>query len=1074
MPLDVKPEGASTSNEKSIVNSSSPAKDTDPIIKEVGGKSKKKSKEVKPKKDEKEKIPFKLTEVFKKYGTRKEHILMLIGFIAAIGFGGSLPVQTIFFGDVIDAFNNYDFTVNHPEYFPPGNYESLKEAAKDRVNEDVTTIAVSFVILGAFVFVCAYLLQSLWCYTGANQSRRVRLKLFDSMLHQPVSWHDGRSPGELTTHLVTSMSLIQDGVNERFVSIFNYLASFVCGFIVAFVKSWKMTLVLLSVFPILVIVSTIFAKVISNSTNSSQKDYAEAGGVAQEVLSNIRTVTSYNAQKHYFNKFNKFLQTSLKTGTTKGIKTGLAMATTFFLIFANYALGFWYGSTLVVSGELTGGTVLNVFFAVMFGGFVLGNIAPAAAAVSSGNGAYVIIKDIIDTAPLDQPGKQIDLKGHIIFKDVDFTYPTRPDQQVLNKFNLTILPGQQVALVGSSGSGKSTIVQLLLKFYKPQSGTITVDGVDLQELDTTWWRSYVGLVEQNPILFDTTIAENILLGLKVFSDDINGNMTKIEKVSEMALAHDFVKQFPKQYLTNVGEKGGQLSGGQRQRIAIARALIKDPIILLLDEATSALDSTSEKIVQQALDSASSGRTTITIAHRLSTIKDADVIVVMSKGFISETGTYNELVGKQGDFYALVKAQELKTGEGVATKGKELKMEEQVTVHESKEKEIVKIPLTKWPLVRLFKLQKSELPLIIVGVIGATLNGALFPCFNLFFSEILSAFAKPKGEVQEEANFWAYMFLVLATVAFFANWAQMTCFTISGEKLTFRIRQTLFEAYMKQDISFFDDPTHTSGILSASIADEAERIKALTGDLLGIIFQFTSTIAVGLGIGFYYNAELTGLILIVMPFTALQGYMEIKILEGFNQKQKKMYESASQIACDAVANIRTVLSLNREKEFLKYYKDRTELPHQINVKGGFTTALMYAFSQASVYLVMAYAFWIGKVWLINDRVTSGEMFIVIFSIIFSAMGLGQILSQAKNIFKAADAAKNYFEIIDREPPIKFTEAGEKPVDVQGKASIQKIKFTYPQRLDTMVINDISQIFQTGKTTALVGSSGNVLF
>eukprot|EP00835_Amoeboradix_gromovi_P000346 NODE_12_length_45166_cov_0.552511.p1 type:complete len:1242 gc:universal NODE_12_length_45166_cov_0.552511:5467-9192(+) len=1022
------------------------------------------------KKNETNKVPFTLTDIFKKYSTKPELVLMLIGFISAIGFGSSLPVQTLFFGQVIDSFNKYDFTVNHPEYFPGQNYEQLKLNAKENVQSQVLNIVYSFIVLAVVAFICAYLLQSLWCYTGAMQSRRIRLKFFHSMLKQPVEWHDQKKPGELTTHLVTSMSMIQDGISEKFVNVFNYLASFVAGFIIAFVKSWKMTLVLLSVFPILVFVSSIFAKIISNSTDSSQHDYAEAGGIAQECLSNVRVITAYNAQTFYYNKFNNFLLSSLKTGKSKAIKVALALSTVFFFIFANYGLGFWYGSTLVVSGELTGGTVLNVFFAVMFGAFVLGNIAPAASAISSGNGAWAFASKVIETAPEPVTGTTTELNGQIVFKDVDFTYPNT-SKLILDKFNLTITYGSKTALVGSSGSGKSTVIQLILKFYKPTSGTITVNGVDLQDLDTKWWRDNIGLVSQEPMLFDTTIAENILFGLVDFSSDVNSNMNKIEECSKMALAHDFIQQFPDKYLTPVGEKGGQLSGGQKQRIAIARSMIKNPSILLLDEATSALDSTSERVVQEALDTASANRTTVAIAHRLSTIKDADKIIVMGKGSVLEQGNYNELLQVQGEFYKLVQAQGLRGDTVEKEEPADLKVKEEQINVAAKEVLAESIPINKWPLMRLFKLQKAEIPLLVLGSIGAILNGALFPVFNLFFSQILSVFAKPQSEIQEQANFWSIMFIVLAVVAFLANFSQNACFTLSGERLTFRIRQSLFKLYMQQDIAYFDDPVHSSGALSTSIAEDAEKIKGLTGELMGIILQFTSTVVCGLGIGFYHNAELTALILIVMPFAAAQGFMEIKVLEGFNKQQKIFYASASTIATDALGNIRTVLSLNRQNEFLSMYGKRTELPHNMAVKGGFTTALLYAFSQASTYLVMAYAFWIGSVWLINDRISSKDMFVVIFSIIFSAMGLGQVLSQAKNIFKAASAAKSYFELMDRVPPIKYDDNGDKPVDIQGKIALQHVEFRYPQRMNSLVINNIDYVFEPGKTTALVGSSGS---
>ena len=300
-------------------------------------KKEKKEQEKKEKKEQakKEKVPFQIMSIFKDFGNSREYVLMAIGFIAAIGFGASLPLQTVLFGDAIDAFNNYSA---RDVLQPP----LTKDQATKKVDEAVLQVVIYFAILAGAVFIFAYLLQALWCYTGASQSRKVRIKFFDSILKQPVAWHDEHKPGELTTHLVTSMSLIQDGISEKFVNVFNYYATFIGGFVIAFVKSWEMTLVLLAVFPVLAVVSAIFAKIISGSTDSSQKDYAEAGGVAQEVLSNIRTVNSYNAQKFYHGKFDVHLMRTLITGKSKAVKSGLALATVMGLVFLNYALGFWY------------------------------------------------------------------------------------------------------------------------------------------------------------------------------------------------------------------------------------------------------------------------------------------------------------------------------------------------------------------------------------------------------------------------------------------------------------------------------------------------------------------------------------------------------------------------------------------------------------------------------------------------------------------------------------------------------------------------------------------------------------
>merc|ERR1719502_810939 len=241
-----------------------------------------------------------------------------------------------------------------------------------------------------------------------------------------------------------------------------------------------------------------------------------------------------------------------------------------------------------------------------------------------------------------------EVKGKIMLQDVHFTYPSRPDTKVMDGYNLTVDAGTTVALVGASGSGKSTAIQLVERFYDPESGSVTLDGVNLKDLNVKWLREQIGLVGQEPVLFSGSIADNIARGMP------NATQAQIEMAAKSANAHDFIMEFEKGYETDVGEKGGQLSGGQKQRVAIARAIIKDPKILLLDEATSALDRTSERVVQEALDSlmTKTRRTTIVVAHRLSTIRNADKIAVVDAGRIVEEGTYDDLVSLGGKFYQL--------------------------------------------------------------------------------------------------------------------------------------------------------------------------------------------------------------------------------------------------------------------------------------------------------------------------------------------------------------------------------------------------------------------------------------
>ncbi|VDK18859.1 unnamed protein product, partial [Anisakis simplex] len=337
-----------------------------------------------------------------------------------------------------------------------------------------------------------------------------------------------------------------------------------------------------------------------------------------------------------------------RMGIKKGILTGASLGVFLAFLFSSFGLAFWYGSTLITSGELQPGAVFTVFLAVMSGTASVGMIAPQVTLFVTAKSAAAPIYAIIDRVPpIDSYSnagiRPASVEGRVKFENISFQYPNR-DKNVIDNVSIDIEPGKTIALVGHSGCGKSTLISLLLRYYDTNSGSIKVDGEDIRNLNLDWLRNIIGVVSQEPILFNVTIAENLRLGREdlLISEMVN--------VCKIANAHDFIMDLPQGYDTLIGEGGIQLSGGQKQRIAIARALARNPRILLLDEATSALDVESEHVVQEALDKASEGRTTLVIAHRLSTIKDADQIIVMQDGKVVETGTHVELIAVENGVY----------------------------------------------------------------------------------------------------------------------------------------------------------------------------------------------------------------------------------------------------------------------------------------------------------------------------------------------------------------------------------------------------------------------------------------
>ncbi|KAI8928866.1 P-loop containing nucleoside triphosphate hydrolase protein [Entophlyctis helioformis] len=464
-------------------------------------------------------------------------------------------------------------------------------------------------------------------------------------------------------------ALIQEGLSDKVGLILQFSAAFVSGFVIGFVKGWKLALVLCCVFPVLAGAAVVLSKILAGGSTEEQAAYASAGGVAQQVLSSMRTVVAFGGEARESDRYNKHLDEAERFGIRKALFNGMGVGFIQGVIFLVYALAFYYGNTLIPN-DMNGGQVLNVFFAIIIGAFSLGNATPHLSAIGTAQGAAFKIFETIDrVSPIDplsaNGAKPQKVDGNIEFKNIDFHYPSRTDVPILKNFNLTVSSGQTVALVGASGSGKSTIVKLVERFYDPVNGIVTLDGQNVKDLNVAWLRQQIGIVSQEPTLFDTSIRQNILYGLR---DDGEGlDKAKLDEMVKnacvMANAWEFISKLPNGVDTNVGEAGSMLSGGQKQRIAIARAIIKDPRILLLDEATSALDTESERIVQAALERASQNRTTIVIAHRLSTVKNADQIVVMSQGVVVETGTHESLIADRGYYYELVEAQRLKSRDG---------------------------------------------------------------------------------------------------------------------------------------------------------------------------------------------------------------------------------------------------------------------------------------------------------------------------------------------------------------------------------------------------------------------------
>ncbi|KAL8043973.1 hypothetical protein ABFX02_08G017500 [Erythranthe guttata] len=880
------------------------------------------------------------------------------------------------------------------------------------------------------------------------------------------------------------------------------LSTFFGSYLVAFVLLWRLAIVGFPFIVFLLIPGLMYGRALMSIARKIRDEYNKAGVIVEQALSSVRTVYSFAGESKTIALYSAALQGTVKLGLRQGLAKGLAIGSNG-IVFAIWSFMSYYGSRLVMYHNAQGGTVFAVGAAIAIGGLSLGSGLSNMKYFSEASAAAERIKEVINRVPkIDSDNLEGQILQHVLgqveFRHTEFAYPSRPESLIFQDLNLKIPAGKTVALVGGSGSGKSTVIALLQRFYDPISGEILLDGVAIDKLQLKWLRSQMGLVSQEPALFATSIKENILFGKE------DASMEEVIDAAKAANAHNFITQLPQGYDTQVGERGVQMSGGQKQRIAIARAVIKAPKILLLDEATSALDSKSERVVQEALDKAAVGRTTIVIAHRLSTVRNADLIAVVQNGQVAQIGSHDELISDNRCLYtSLIRLQQTEeypkeysnpinigppssiiTNNDIIqnTSSRRLSLVSRSSsansaAPHSRLPEVTILPreqVIRTPSFRrLLAMNLPEWRQAILGCTSAIFFGAIQPLYAFAMGSMISVyFLKDHNVIKERTKIYSLSFLGLAVFSLLINICQHYNFAAMGEKLTKRVRERMLSKILTFEIGWFDQDENATGAVCSRLAKDANVVRSLVGDRMALVIQTFSAVIIACTMGLAIAWKLALVMIAVQPLIIVCYYCKRVLLKNMSKKSMKAQDESSKLAAEAVSNLRTVTAFSSQARILKMLEKAQEGPQKESIRQSWFAGIGLGTSQSLMTCTWALDFWYGGKLIAEGFIGAQALFQTFMILVSTGRVIADAGTMTNDLAKGSDAVGSVFAVLDRYSLIEPEDPdGFKPEKLTGRVEICDIHFAYPARPDTMIFKGFSLEIEAGKSTALVGQSGS---
>ncbi|KAL8708165.1 MAG: hypothetical protein Q9220_006926 [cf. Caloplaca sp. 1 TL-2023] len=1050
-----------------------------------------------------------------------DFMLLTTGLLAAMAAGVPFPLLGILFGELVDELNTAACT-------------GSQNQSKGYVQSSVNTKVVLIVYVSVANFFAIYIHTGCWSLFGERLVRRLRENYFRGLLRQEVAFFDNMPAGDVAARLTSDIETIRSGVSEKVgivISSFSYLLG---AYIVAFIKNAKLAAILVSLIPAYIAMTVVGGKYVKKYTGGTSKYVGAALTVASECLSNVALVQALGADVRLEAKFSASLRKAQKEGLKKAIATASQFGLLFFIAYSANALAFWQGSRTIASSidedqsSITAGAVYTIIFLLVDASFIISQAAPflqifAAAAAASENLQTVIDRTSSIDGTSSSGGQYLEqAPPTIAFEGVSFHYPSRPESTVLQHISLEIPAAQHTAIVGPSGSGKSTIATLLTRLYDAVQGRIVLDGHDIRDINVRSLRNRIGVVQQDLWLLNRSILENIAHGLVnsnfAFQSDVNDTLLSsklsefaeavragqdshtikerqghsvasiinlVEEAAILADAHEFIQGLQYGYATMIGPTGVELSGGQKQRLALARALVKNPVILILDEATSALDTACERSIQTSLAQVIHGRTTISIAHRLSTLlKQKAVYAAMvntqtvqpatslrsHRSSTSSTAKYSDEIPDDSiqhltiDKEAPIQADEIELGTA------------QHRLHDS-----LDTKRSLWStMAGIAALSRPQLMIVFFGISAATIAGGAYSGEAVIFGHTIGSLSPCREAAELRASGSLY-----------------GLFGRLAEKMVLKVRVLAFRSLLHQDLQWHSCNGRTPALLMSYLSSDAHALAGLSGTTVGMIVSITVNLVAGILMTHIIAWKIAIVLLATLPVLLGSGIMRLRVLADLQARHQIAYATSVGITLEAVNSIKTVASLGLEEELLAVYKRSLTAPYKASFREIAYADCWLATAYSVSNLIYALAYWWGTKQVLAGLYSQTQFFIVLPALLFSAQSCGQMFALAPDLSNARVASARLLDLIDIGPdnPIDYShidethltdvEKGEQDVEVRGKTSslgltppkqiglrvqFHNVHFSYPGQSSQKILTGINITINPGQFCALVGPSG----